>query len=408
MSAAPESVASGASRSDAESPPPDGGALKAPPPNTLSPATRSRQTRQTLVPPAIAEKFLKVGEQYFFADRSKAFTDQGSRLIAQSENTVVIRALVGIAEARGWSTLKITGSQRFRREVAREAQALGLTIKGRAPIIAEPSATTPPTAPAQPAASASDPVTVADAANTATDRDARPPGAAPLRDRVIYGRLIEAGPARYQHDPARTMSYFVRLETDKGSRTFWGVQLQDALNVSTTRVAIGDEVGLRRLSQERVTLHTPVADPQGHGAAQDAREVLRNRWQIEQREYFEQLRDQTLALEPRANTATNGSESAVPEPQRHERAQRYREGRVTEDPRLRNRPELAAAVAIEKVASLFAQQHLRNVADREQFVSLVREQVATSLERGERIAAPRVRQSPNRDASDDGPPGPQR
>lgn len=428
MSASPESLAENRPAGAGATPAGSTRPLREPPPNTIAPerrqklpeaapdvggsadaasASSSRRKRSSgrdeLVPADVAEKFLKVGNQYFFGDRTRAFTDKGQRLIAHSENTEVIRALTVIAQARGWGTIKITGSQRFRREVAREAQALGLAIKGKA---AEPALPTTalkraPTANAA-TESASDPE-ANDPATRADDRQSTRSRSAPVADRVIFGQLIDAGPARYQRDPAQSMSFFVTLATDKGERTFWGVQLQAALNGATTRPAIGDDVGLRRLASERVQVRVPVADDQGRITGEESREAVRNRWQIEQRAYFEREQEppgaranSTAKIRDKRSPAT-AQRPDPPQNERLARARAFEEGRAARDPQLRSQPEVASALATERIAMLFAEQYLKGPADREQFVRAVRERVARALERGERIPTPAVRAASERD-----------
>src|SRR6266850_2540818 len=101
------------------------GAESARPPE--SPARRAPTSRAALaalpvraalpVPQAVRERFVQVRNHYYFPDGTRAFTDRGNRLTTPSENTEVIRSLVGIAQARGWHDLNVRGTERFRREV---------------------------------------------------------------------------------------------------------------------------------------------------------------------------------------------------------------------------------------------------------------------------------------------------
>jgi len=65
-------------------------------------------------------------------------------------------------------------------------------------------------------------------------------------DKLIVGKLVDHGPAPYQHNPKAAMSYFVRLETDKGDRDIWGVDLEQAFRQSLSTPGVGDQVGIER------------------------------------------------------------------------------------------------------------------------------------------------------------------
>src|SRR5688572_14538859 len=80
------------------------------------------------VPDAIADRFLRVDNRYYFPDRTLAFTDHGAKLQAQTHNIEVIRSLVTIAQARGWEAIKVSGSEEFCRLVWREASLRGIDV----------------------------------------------------------------------------------------------------------------------------------------------------------------------------------------------------------------------------------------------------------------------------------------
>ena len=83
------------------------------------------------------------------------------------------------------------------------------------------------------------------------------------------------------------MSYFVKLETARGERTIWGVDLERALKESLTQPAPGDEVGLRTVRQEPVKVKAPARDAEGNVLGERELDALRNRWIIEKRGFFE-------------------------------------------------------------------------------------------------------------------------
>jgi Ti-type conjugative transfer relaxase TraA len=81
------------------------------------------------------------------------------------------------------------------------------------------------------------------------------------------GRLVEHGPAPFEHDPTKRESYFVTLENDKGERhTVWGVDLKRAMQDAAPE--IGDKIGL--LHQEAIPVTLP-----------DGTQTHRNGWKVQ-------------------------------------------------------------------------------------------------------------------------------
>ena len=76
---------------------------------------------------------MQVGKHYHFPDGTRAFTDRGRWLTTPSENTEVIRSLVAIAQARGWSEITVRGTERFRKEAWFAARTAGLEVRGYRP-----------------------------------------------------------------------------------------------------------------------------------------------------------------------------------------------------------------------------------------------------------------------------------
>lgn len=89
--------------------------------------------RSIAVPESIARRFIKVECEYYFHDRSPAFSDQGNKLATRGTNPEVIRSLVEIAKTRGWDTITVKGTEDFRRKTWMEAAQSGLTVVGYKP-----------------------------------------------------------------------------------------------------------------------------------------------------------------------------------------------------------------------------------------------------------------------------------
>jgi len=89
--------------------------------------------KSSMVPESVARRFLKVESEYYFQDRTPAFSDRGSKLATRGANLEVVRSMVEIAKARGWDTITVKGTEEFRRSAWMEATQDGLTVAGYKP-----------------------------------------------------------------------------------------------------------------------------------------------------------------------------------------------------------------------------------------------------------------------------------
>jgi putative DNA primase/helicase len=308
------------------------------------------------VPDDVRRRFVEIGRKYYFPDGARAFVDRGNRLTTRSENTEVIRSLIAIARARGWEDITVSGSERFRREAWFSAKRAGLEVRGYRPTEFEQQRL------------------VRSAARTAregtpSDDRARAEPAAPPRpkdrDRFIKGRLADHGRATYRHDPREPMSYFVTIETDRGERTVWGVDLERALKESLTQPKIGDEVALRGVHRDRVKVKSWSRDANGKVVASKSLETHRNRWIVEKREFFQE----------RAAGADTVRNPTI-------RAQKA----------VKEHPELAGTYLYLKGAEEIARRRIRDPEDQRRFVDTVRAALAASVARGEPFPAVRLRE----------------
>jgi len=91
---------------------------------------------------------------------------------------------------------------------------------------------------------------------------------------LASGRLVEHGPAPYEHHAGKSDSYFVTLENDKGERhTTWGVDLERAMKGAERAPEIGDRIGLQHLGSTPVTLPDGTQTHRNAWKVQDAGEL---------------------------------------------------------------------------------------------------------------------------------------
>ena len=324
--------------------------------------SRATQAEPRIIPEHIHRRFVAVGHRYYFADGAHAFTDRGSRLTTQSENTEVIKSLVAIAEARGWTEITVSGTPRFRKDAWTAASVAGLAVRGFQPTELER---------AQLARTIGREMgrgegAAASAEPQSPDRPPTAPGAAPPRDRFITGRFVEHGPAPYRHDPHERMSYFVKLETQAGVREIWGVDLQRALKESLTNPRTGDEVGLRAIRREAVKVSVAERDADGAVVREAPIETHRNHWILEKQEFFAE---------------------------RAAAAHIVRDARVDPKEAARRHPELVGTFLQMRAAELAAKR-FQDPQDRAMFVARVRAALADAIARGEPLTPVRLRDRP--------------
>ncbi len=323
------------------------------------------------MPDSIRSKFVQVGRKYYFPDGARAFTDRGVRLTTPSENTEVIRSLVTIAQARGWDDITVTGTERFRREVWFAAKLAGLGVRGYKPNefeVGRLARTVARQNSSQRDGLAEEPTSAESALNrrSRSERRERPPEKQrDQRDRLATGRLVDHGRANYRNDSNEPMSYFVKLETPKGERTLWGIDLERALRESLTKPQIGEEVGLQALRQEPVTVKARQRDNDGQVVSEKQLATHRNKWIIEKRPFFQSRADAARTV---LDTTVDAREAV----KRH--------------------PELAGTYFYLRGAEEIAKQRIRDPEDQRKFVATVRNALADSIARGEPLPPMRLRE----------------
>ena len=330
--------------------------------------TRAGTKRSDSVPEEVKRRFVEVKNKYYFPDGARAFTDRGTRLTTPSENTEVVKSLVEIARARGWTEVTVRGTERFRKEAWVSARLAGIEVRGYTPTEFEQGHLVRTLKRQSERAQVND-----------VERDPAPQGfSAPAskdrRGSLIVGTLVDQGRASYRHDPKEAMSYFVKVETARGERVVWGVDLERAYRESLTRPRVGDEVALRAVRAEPVTVKA--RDDSGRLTAEEI-QAKRNRWVFEKREFFVE---------------------------RAEAARTIRDTAVKPKAAVRSHPELVGTYLQVHAAELAAKR-IRDPEDQKRFVQLVRSALADSVARGEPLPAARLKdpavkrepKTPNRD-----------
>jgi putative DNA primase/helicase len=317
---------------------------------------RSTASPEKIIPDTVREQFRNEGSAYYFPDGALAFKDRGNALTTRSENREVIRSLATIAVARGWEAVTVRGTERFRREAWAAATVQGLEVAGYTPTSTERE-------------ELSERFRREAVQRSAVDRDAAPAnnrergGVGTPERPPIVGQLVNHGAAPYQQRGDGPMSYFVTVETERGPRTVWGVDLGRAIKESETQAQVGDRVELRSVRKDLVTVKSNERDL-ASGEAEESKTTFRNRWVVEKEGFFER---------------------------RAEAAKFLRDDALTPQGAVDRHPELAGSYVYLKVAEELAAKQLDSARDRSRFVAGVRAALADSVERGEPWARARIR-----------------
>jgi hypothetical protein len=189
---------------------------------------------------------------------------------------------------------------------------------------------------------------------------------------LISGRLLGHGPARYEFRSDQDPSYFVKILTDEGERMLWGKGLERALTQGKTLPQAGDMIAARRVGRQPVWVTTP-------GHAPEKR--YRTDWEVEKASFFVE---------------------------RARRARLVRDRQTDMQATVRAHPELKSTFLSIHSAAEVASRRIANPQDRERFLSLVRRDLAGSVNRGEPSPDVRLREGPQRKDAAPTPPTPNR
>jgi len=291
---------------------------------------------------SLRHRFLQADNQFYFrgglgeADKV-AFADHGTSLTTEHEDPTVIHGMLLLAQAKGWTSLRVKGSDTFKAEAWMQATMVGIEVQGYQPReidrarLAERRGETPRTAPKQrgesvaprdpsasPADKEPDSLTAAQsiAINTLhTILRSRGDSAAMIAaaveeatarlqgERLVVGTIIKHGQARYGHDENSEQSYVVTVATARGEKDVWGVDLARAMERSGAKT--GDAVALIHRAHERVTIPSPVKNEAGEVVGMARQPAKRNTWDV--------LNLQTIGVRER-DRVTAAARAATHEP----------------------------------------------------------------------------------------------
>ena len=256
--------------------------------------TEREKTRQIELMEHIHGQFRVSGAKFHFKDQPGkiAFKDKGERMVSASNDDRVTKAMAAMADAKGWSTIKVSGHPDFQREVWMEANLRGIKVRGFKPNeqdvktledrrernmrnTVEPA----PTELLQKVATERNGPTEGQQTTEKPQKRINKDQGSETTQRAYKGRLIEHGTANYKQDPDEKLNYFLKLETDAGEKTVWGLDLKRAISKSNAKT--GDEVRLEFKGNQPVTVETLLRDKAGKVIGSEKIGALRNTWEVQ-------------------------------------------------------------------------------------------------------------------------------
>lgn len=269
--------------------------------------TEREKNRQAELLEQVHGQFRVNGSKFHFKDQpgKVAFKDSGERMVTASNDDRVAKAMATMAEAKGWKTIKVSGHPDFQREVWMEATLRGLEVRGYKPTEQDLKAldtkrersmhnaierdererAKQPTASKDIGENRKTDSARQNSDKTAEKGSGKAPTPAALEKavapalRAYAGRVIEHGSANFNHDPDEKPNYFVKMATDKGEKTVWGVDLKRAM--SESKIKAGDDIKLEYKGNQPVTVEALKRDNAGKVIGKEEITTNRNTWEVQ-------------------------------------------------------------------------------------------------------------------------------
>ena len=241
--------------------------------------TERGKNRQVELMEQVHSQFRVAGAKFYFKDQpgKLAMKDKGERMVSASNDDRVAKAMATMAEAKGWKTIKVSGHPDFQREVWMEASFRGIEARGYKP--SEQDLKLLEDKRERAMRNTVEHEQTARERKPEQQRQDRAVTAAKVRLRAYAGRVIEHSAANFNHDPKEKPNYFVKLATDQGEKTVWGVDLKRAM--SEGKVKAGDDVKLEYRGNTPVPVEALKRDKAGNVIGKEAITRNRNQWDVQ-------------------------------------------------------------------------------------------------------------------------------
>ncbi|MGQ3665399.1 LPD7 domain-containing protein [Citrobacter braakii] len=95
---------------------------------------------------------------------------------------------------------------------------------------------------------------------------------------TVTGVLLDHGNAPYKFDKKNNDSYYLKVMTQKGEKTYWGKELEQA--IADGGAEKGEPINLRYLGSQPVSFNAPVRNEQGAITGYKEVSAERNQWEV--------------------------------------------------------------------------------------------------------------------------------
>lgn len=323
-----------------------------------TPVLEEDEKKEFVTPEQLRKRFIQAENRYYFRhDNNKlAFEDHGRKIATEHDDPVVALSMVQLAQAKGWQTLTVKGTEEFKREAWLQASLKKMDVRGFRPRdvdlqklaelqkelganprplsneierirgrMSKAQVSTPRADKLEPpdrtgvvdeqrrTLSESQRLvldTIQTVLRKRGDSDRAVAMATSIaaerfqNNRVYVGKVLEHGPAPYENKQGNELSYFVKLETPTGPRDIWGVDVKRA--ISESGVTVGDEVAIANQGKQQVTVKVKQRDDAGKIVGANSIVTNRNTWDVRN---IESLREDARA---RLSAAATKSDRAPP------------------------------------------------------------------------------------------------
>ena len=296
--------------------------------NNKESVDKEKEGKQFVTPMAIRKRFIEAENKFYFRDEENtlAFEDKGKRLTTEHNDPAIARAMVELAAAKNWNSIKVKGENEFKREVWLEASLRGLQVQGFKPTDVDlaklqelrqergaKNLNTIEQGSRERERQGASSKTQAEITDKSATIDEQQRALSPKQqvaidtlrailrargdsekainmtvevaaerfqnNRVYVGQVVEYGAAPYENDPKNEKSFYVKLGTASGEKTVWGVDLQRAIGEG--KAEIGDDVAIAYQGKQQVTVPAKERDANGNFTDKPVEIVVnRNTWDV--------------------------------------------------------------------------------------------------------------------------------
>lgn len=243
---------------------------------------------EELVPSNVKTAYLikaQTDKDFSFYDKSDtklpAFEAHKNTLSTTKEDQATISAMLSVAKSQSWDSVKVTGTEEFRREAWLQASLQGISVKGYTPkendmielqarseLLDKNTITgyakeqvKAPEAEKAPEAKANEPLEK-------------------LAGLAIAGKILDYGHAPYPDKP-KSQSFFIEVQKEDGTKEkAWGLSLAEELK--KTGAERGDKISMTKLDGEKVDILMPakVKDANGNVTGIESKPFQVQAWNV--------------------------------------------------------------------------------------------------------------------------------